>query len=234
MLDEVASGRTEEGATPGSERAAKRAPWPFVAAALVAGLAMGALVAKLVTAPDRDGAATGPHAELEVAAPAGHVFVSGLALSADGRRLALVARGEDGRTALWVRSLDAPGMTLVAGSTDARYPFWSPDGRQLGFFAQNRLKVTDLLGGSPRTLAETGPTTDARGGSWGADDRIVYAPTFLGGLSAVPAAGGQPEPASRIPEGSELGTQRFPCFLPDGRRFLFYASTGTGVEPGEL
>ena len=234
VLDEVASGRIEEGATPRVETVAKRALWPFVAAALVAGLALGALVAKFVAAPDWGGAPAPRHAELEIAAPAGHAFVSGLALSADGLRLALVARGEDGRTALWVRSLDAPEMTMVAGSTDARYPFWSPDGRQLGFFAQNRLKVTDLLGGSARTLAETGPTTDARGGSWSADGRIVYAPTFLGGLYAVAAAGGEPEPASRIPEGSHLGTQRFPSFLPDGRRFLFYASTGTGVEPGEL
>ena len=234
VLDEVASGRIEEGATPRVETVAKRALWPFVAAALVAGLALGALVAKFVAAPDWGGAPAPRHAELEIAAPAGHAFVSGLALSADGLRLALVARGEDGRTALWVRSLDAPGMTMVAGSTDARYPFWSPDGRKLGFFAQNRLKVTDLLGGSPRTLAETGPTSDARGGSWGADDRIVYAPTFLGGLYAVAAAGGEPGAASRIPEGSPLGTQRFPSFLPDGRRFLFYASTGTGVEPGEL
>jgi Tol biopolymer transport system component len=234
VLDEVASGRIEERATPHVETVAKRALWPFVAAALVAGLALGALVATFVAAPGWGGAPAPRHAELEIAAPAGHAFVSGLALSADGLRLALVARGEDGRTALWVRSLDAPGMTMVAGSTDARYPFWSPDGRKLGFFAQNRLKVTDLLGGSPRTLAETGPTSDARGGSWGADDRIVYAPTFLGGLSAVAAAGGEPGAASRIPEGSPLGTQRFPSFLPDGRRFLFYASTGTGVEPGEL
>ncbi len=234
VIEEVASGRSEESAAPGSEGSVKRAVRPFVAAALVAGLALGAIGARLARAPGGADAGTPPHAELEVAAPAGQVFVSGLALSADGQRLALVARGEDGRTALWVRSLDAPEMTQVAGSTDARYPFWSPDGRQLGFFAQNRLKVTDLLGGSPRTLAETGPNTDVRGATWGVDDRIVYAPTFLGGLFAIPADGGQPEPAARIPEGSDLGTQRFPCFLADGRRFLFFASTGTGVEPGEI
>jgi Tol biopolymer transport system component len=142
VLDEVASGRIEEGATPRVETVAKRALWPLVAAALVAGLALGALVATFVAAPERGGEPAPRHAELEIAAPAGHAFVSGLALSADGLRLALVARGEDGRSALWVRSLDAPEMTMVAGSTDARYPFWSPDGRQIGFFAQNRLKVS--------------------------------------------------------------------------------------------
>jgi len=235
VLDEVTSGRLEEGVAVAPEAATKqRVGWPLLAAALVAGLVLGALVARIVMPPGTGSEAAPQHAELEIAAPPGHVLVSGLALSADGRRLALVARGEDGRTALWIRSLDAPELKMVAGSTDARYPFWSRDGRQLGFFAQNRLKVTDLLGGSPRTLAETGPTTDARGGSWSADDHIVYAPTFLGGLQSVPATGGVPEPATRIPEGSEVGTHRFPCFLPDGRRFLFYASTGTGVEPGEL
>ena len=234
VLDEVASGRFEEGAAAPATIVEWRTPWPYVAAALVAGLALGGVLAWRLMAPGLAASSAPPHAELEIAAPAGHVFVSGLALSTDGRRLALVARGEDGRTELWVRSLDKPEMKLVAGSTDARYPFWSRDGRRLGFFAQNRLKVSDLLGGSPLTLAETGPTTDARGGSWSGDDRIVYAPTFLGGLYSVPAAGGEPEPASRIPEGSELGTQRFPSFLPDGRRFVFYASTGTGVEPGEL
>jgi len=234
VLDEVASGRIEEGAPLAAEKVTRRALWPFAAAALAAGLALGVLVARMLMPPGTGNEDALRHAELEIAAPAGHVFVSGLSLSADGQRLALVARGEDGRTALWVRSLDSPELKMVAGSTDARYPFWSRDGRQLGFFAQNRLKVSDLLGGSPRTVAETGPTTDARGGSWSGDDRIVYAPTFLSGLYSVPATGGEPEPASRIPVGSEVGTQRFPCFLPDGRRFLFYASTGTGVEPGEL
>jgi Tol biopolymer transport system component len=234
VLDEVASGRVEEGAHRPAGAAARRAAWPFVAAALVAGLALGTLLASTLLPAGRRAASAAPHAELEIAAPAGHQFVSGLALSADGQRLALVARGEDGRTALWVRSLDAPEAKLLAGTTDARYPFWSPDGRRLGFFAQNRLKVTDLFGGGARALADTGATTDARGGSWGADDRIVYTPTFVGPLYVIDAEGGTPEPATRIEAGSEIGTHRFPSFLADGRRFVFYASTGTGVEPGSL
>jgi Tol biopolymer transport system component len=234
VIDDVASGRIEEGAIAPPAKAAPRTVWPVVTAALAAGLALGALIARTLDSPGTDVGVEVPHVELEIAAPAGHQFVSGLALSADGRRLALVARGEDGRTALWVRSLDAPEAKMLPGTTDARYPFWSPDGRRLGFFAQNRLKVTDLMGGGARTLADTGATTDARGGSWGADDRIVYAPTFIGSMVAIDADGGEAEPATRIPEGSDLGTQRFPSFLPDGRRFVYYASTGTGVEPGTL
>ncbi len=233
VLDEVVSGRNEEFPEAPGGPVPKRTTWWLGATALVAGLALGALLARALMSPSPD-AASAPHIELEIAPPADLTLVSGLALSADGRRLAFVSRGEDGRTALWVRSVDAPAAQMLSGTTDARYPFWSPDGGQLGFFAQNRLKVTDLLGGSPRPLADTGSTADARGGSWGADDRIVYAPTFLGTLYSISAAGGEPEPATRVPEGSEIGTQRFPCFLPDGRRFLFYGSTGTGVEPGTL
>jgi Tol biopolymer transport system component len=234
VLNDVASGRTEEGSAAPAVKVENRPAWPLVTVALSAGLALGALFARTLVSPGTDEGSAVPHVELEIAAPAGHQFVSGLALSADGRRLALVARGGEGRTALWVRSLDAPDGELIPGTTDARYPFWSPDGRRLGFFAQNRLKVTDLMGGGARVLAETGATTDARGGSWGADDRIVYAPTFIGPMFVIDADGGEPEPATRIPEGSDLGTQRFPSFLPDGRRFVYYASTGTGVEPGTL
>jgi hypothetical protein len=119
---------------------------------------------------------------------------------------------------------------MLPGTTDARHPFWSPDGRKIGFFAQNRLKVTELFGGQPQVIAETGSTQDTRGGAWGAGDVILFAPSFVGPLWEVPARGGKVAAATRIAEGSGIGTQRFPCFLPDGKRFLFYASTGTGIS----
>jgi Tol biopolymer transport system component len=235
VLDEVASGRVEEGiAAAPRVGETKRAAWPLVAAALVLGLALGAVAAKWLWAPGAGSQNSLLHRELEITPPHGLQMVSGLALSADGLQLAFVARGDDGRTALWVRDLSTERATLIPGTTDARFPFWSPDGRRLGFFAQNRLKVTDLIGGNARTLAETGATVDARGGTWNDAGRILYAPTFLGPIWSVAAEGGEPEPATRIPEGSDVGTQRFPSFLPDGQRFLFYASSGTGVEPGEI
>jgi len=233
VLDEVASGRFEDGVAAAPEAVTgRRAAGPLLAAALALGLVVGAVAARWLWSPGAVVASAPLHRELEVAAPSGQQLVSGLALSADGRELAYVARGEEGRTALWVRSLEEGDATMLPGTTDARYPFWSPDGRQVGFFAQNRLKVTDLLGASPRTLAETGATVDARGGTWSEQGTILYAPTFIGPLWRVSAEGGTPEPATRIPDGSDIGTQRFPDFLPDGQRFLFYASSGTGIEPG--
>ncbi len=237
VLDEVLGGPDElpppAAETNGAARTRGRT-WGLAAGALLVGLGVGALVFRAAAPSESATQGAALHAEFEIPTPSGTTMVSGLALSSDGRQLAFVARGKDGRTALWVRSLGSTEAKELPGTVDARFPFWSPDGRRLGFFAQRRLKVIDLLGGSPRVVAETGSTQDARGGAWGADDRVVFAPTFTGTLFAVPASGGEAVPASRIPAGSDIGTQRFPSFLPDGKRFLFFASTGTGIEPGTV
>jgi dipeptidyl aminopeptidase/acylaminoacyl peptidase len=83
-------------------------------------------------------------------------------------------------------------------------------------------------------VTSTSPVEDVHGATWGAADVIVYAPSFWGALQAVRASGGEGEPATQLPEGGELGTHRFPSFLPDGVRFVFYAAAGAGTEPGEL
>jgi Tol biopolymer transport system component len=230
-LEDVAAGRSADAAAP-PVRGGRRA-WALGAGGLAAGLVLGWLAAGRL-APSGGGAKPAFHAEFHVAAPEHTNLVAGIALSPDGERLAFVARGEDGRTALWVRSLASTEARMLPGTVDARYPFWSPDGRKIGFFAQNRLKVTDLFGGQPRVLTETGSTRDVRGGAWGAGDVILFAPSFVGPLLSIPAGGGKVEPATRIAEGSGIGTHRFPSFLPDGRRFLLYASPGTGTEPGSL
>ncbi|MGE0641555.1 MAG: protein kinase [Thermoanaerobaculia bacterium] len=235
VIDDVAGGAREvAGAPPAAARSGGRWPWWVAAAGLLSGLGIGAIAFRGPAAPTAAHEGAPIHGEFEIPTPAGTSLVSGLALSPDGRQLAFVGRGQDGRTSLWVRKLGSTEVSELQGTVDARFPFWSPDGRRLGFFAQRRLKVIDLLGGAPRTIAETGSTQDARGGAWGADDRIVFAPTFTGTLFVVPAAGGEVAPATKMPDEGNVGTQRFPSFLPDGERFLFFASIGTGVEPGTL
>ena len=166
--------------------------------------------------------------------PLDHHFVGGLELSRDGRSLAFVARDPTGQTAVWVRSLDDVEPRQIAGTEGARYPFWSPDGRQIGFFAGSEMKVVDLMGGAIRSVASTTNTPDARGATWGADDVIIFAPSFAGGLLQVGSSGGTPAPATQLDAARKDGTHRWPSFLPDGRRFLFYAAKGSGTEPGEL
>ncbi|MBI2212839.1 MAG: serine/threonine-protein kinase [Acidobacteria bacterium] len=141
----------------------------------------------------------------------------GLSLSPDGRRLAFAANLTDGGRQLWIRDLDSMKATPVVGTTGASYPFWSPDGRHLGFFADGKLKKLDLRGGSPQVLADA-PT--GRGGTWGARDLILYAPNIRSPIKLIPAMGGKPKDATRFDETKEV-TNRLPHFLPDGRHFVY-------------
>ena len=102
-------------------------------------------------------------------------------------------------------------------SEDAKYPFWSPDGRSLGFFDDSSLKRSDLAGGAPRKLA---PVADPRGGTWNADGVIVYAPNPGGGLFRVPAAGGAAVPLTTLDAKRQETSHRWPNFLPDGKHLL--------------
>jgi Tol biopolymer transport system component len=121
---------------------------------------------------------------------------------------------------------------MLRGTEGAQLPFWSPDGRSLGFFANGELKRIAISGGPPQTLAPV--TTEVRGASWGRDDRIVFAPTYVGPLRQVSASGGKVTPATTLDKGRNEGTHRWPWFLPDGRHFLYYAAGSTGSEPGEI
>ena len=139
------------------------------------------------------------------------------AISPDGRQLAFEA-ALDGKTSLWVRDLDSLDARPLPGTEGATLPFWSPDSRFLGFFANGKLKKTSVTGGPVLTLCEAAV---GRGGTWNQNDVIVFAPAILSALYSVPAAGGTPVPVTTITE--QEPAHRFPWFLPDGRRFLFTA-----------
>ncbi len=200
----------------------------------VLGLAIGLLSwwRPWVAAPAAESFA--PDMQFEVFLPANTTAASGLALSPDGTQLAYVARGSDSRRQLWVRALDSIDARPLGGTSGAMFPFWSPDGLQVGFFSDNQLLVTDLISNSPRAIATTSASVNVRGAAWGAEDTILFAPTFTGPLMRVPASGGEPQPATQLPEKGEVGTHRFPAFLPDRKHFVVYSSGGTGTEPGML
>ena len=145
------------------------------------------------------------------------------AVSPDGRQVAFAA-AVDGKASLWVRDLGALEARMLPGTEGASLPFWSPDSRSLGFFANGKLKRTDVAGGPVLTLCDS---PSGRGGTWNRSDVIVFAPGILTPLSRVPAAGGTPIPVTTI-NAQEPG-HRFPWFLPDGRHFL-YTAYGLGRE----
>ena len=157
-------------------------------------------------------------------------------VSPDGRNLAFAATNSDGKRMLYVRSLESLTAQPLSGTEDASFPFWSPDSRSLGFFAQNRLKKIEVAGGPPLTLCDASGGSGGRGGTWNRDGVIVFAPSSTSGLSRVTAAGGAPTPLTKLDAVGRIGTHRWPHFLPDGDHFLYVARSagigGSSVEGG--
>jgi Tol biopolymer transport system component len=148
-----------------------------------------------------------------------------LAVSPDGRSVVVAAMAND-RRQLWLRPLDALQFQAMPGTEDAAYPFWSPDARYIGFFAQGKLKKVPVSGGPAQSLCDA---ADGRGGSWNRDDVIVFSP--VGGTSnaiqRVSASGGVPADVT-----GSTGTRRFPIFMPDGRRFLYLMTQLSAEQNG--
>jgi len=143
-----------------------------------------------------------------------------LTVSPDGRRLAFIAKDAAGKTLLWVRPLDSLAAQPFAGTDDASYPFWSPDSRFIGFFADGKLKKVEATGGLPNTVCNA---TNGRGGTWNRDDVIVFAPDPDSGLSRVSASGGESSLLTTLDSSRREDSHRFPQFLPDSRHFLYLA-----------
>ena len=210
-----------------SARSRERAVW-VLSAVLVLVIAALAVPAALYFR----GAASEPVVtRLDVVTPPTSDAFS-FALSPDGRQLAFVANGETG-SQLWLRPLDQVTAQPLAGTEGASYPFWAPDGRAIGFFADAKLKRIDLTGGVLQVLADA---PYPRGGTWNHDGVIVFAPANVDALLRVAATGGPSAPVTRLVPGQ--GSHRWPQFLPDGRRFLFLMAVGQpqthGVYVGSL
>lgn len=147
------------------------------------------------------------------------------AISPDGRLVAFSAN-TGGKVELWARSLDSLAARPLPGTDEGAYPFWSPDGRSLGFVARTTLRKIDISGGPAETLANIRPS---RGGAWGPSGIIIYAPRPLGVLYQIPAAGGTPKPVTSLDTTRGEIAHEFPQFLPDGRHFLYFAVSS---QPG--
>jgi Tol biopolymer transport system component/DNA-binding winged helix-turn-helix (wHTH) protein len=194
-------------------------PWTHLAIPIVAAL-LGFVLALQFREPVP---APAPELRLEITTPP-TADPTSLAISPDGLKIVFVAISE-GRSQLRLRSLDTGTEQSLAGTDGALFPFWSPNSRSIGFFADGALKRTDIDGGLTRTLAEA---PNGRGGTWNNTDVILFTPNAGGAIFRVSAAGDTPAaPLTMVTAGSH----RHPSFLPDNRHFLYYV-TGSGADRG--
>jgi Tol biopolymer transport system component/DNA-binding winged helix-turn-helix (wHTH) protein len=227
---EPSSGVDAEEPAVSSPPESSRVPW------LVAGVLAVALIATAVIALRRDGgpaSAAGPvqftiappeHASLGGPRIGGSGSAAQLAVSPDGRHIVFVAGTANGYQ-IWLRPVATLAATPIQGTEGGRFPFWSPDSRSVGFFADGKLKTVQIAGGPPIVLTDT---TFPMGGSWSRDNVILFAQQpSQHGLMRVSSAGGVPTVVTTIDKAAGEDVHRWPHFLPDGRHFIYTAVTGT-------
>ena len=151
-----------------------------------------------------------------------------LAVAPNGHTVAVVAYSETARkNAIWIYEVGAAGAKSLSGTEGAAYPFWSPDGRSIAFFADSRLKRVESSGGPVETICDA---PSGRGGTWSQENLIVFAPDVNEGLSEIVATGGVPKKITKPDATKSEQGHRWPVFLPDGKHFLYLAANFSGTK----
>ena len=231
----VASGSSEDAAprTVLAPRRTNRLAW-FGAAAVAVAFAAAAAVAF------RPAGGTVPAAgavQFTIAAPQNSTFggpsspATGVAtqvsVSPDGRYVVFVAGSSENAYRIWLRPVGTLVAAPIAGTEQGAFPFWSPDSRFIAFFASGKLKKVAITGGPPTVLCDLNTRGSALGGTWSRDNVILFSSGTVGaGLSRVSSAGGIPIGVTRLDPATGESNHRWPYFLPDGRHFIYTASTG--------
>ncbi len=214
---------------PSAERVTKSSlPWlPWVVAAIVLLAAVGVAVLHFAARDAKPIVRTqiAPSDQLEfnfVGDSCGPPVIS-----PDGAHIVFSAQAQ-GKPQLFLRSMDNLIPQPIPGTEGATFPFWSPDSRSIGFFADGKLKRMDI-GGGPAVIICDAPL--GRGASWGANGTIVFSPQFATPIYQVPATGGTPAAVTKLTD--KYTTHRWPELLPDGRHFLYLAANHTAPTTGE-
>jgi eukaryotic-like serine/threonine-protein kinase len=196
---------------PGRERLA----WTIATIAVVSAIALG--FANYFRNPPLDDRAT----RFTIPLPESWRLASApvpFKISPDGRRVVFAATDLGSRTMLWIRALDSLTSQELPGTDGATAFFWSPDSRNVGFWASGKLKKIDVAGGRPITLCDAG---NFQGGAWNQDGIIIFASAQR--LKRVSESGGIPIDIDTSPT---AGTPSLPSFLPDNRHFFYRAFGG--------
>ncbi len=225
--------RANEDVTDSTGRVRGRPGWvAMVAMAGVVGLIAAGAAWTFKPAPPGATDVTRLAISLPPGATLGDEQMPSMALSPDGRTVTYAAsRSGAGVPLLFVRRLDAPEATLLAGTEDATAPFFSPSGQWIGFFARGKLKKVLAAGGGVETLADAAV---GLGGCWSGDDTIYYAPFNTAGLWRISANGGVAEEFTRIDRSRDEVSHRWPQVLADRKTVMFTVWTGPGWDEKHL
>jgi eukaryotic-like serine/threonine-protein kinase len=151
-----------------------------------------------------------------------------LTISPDGRFATFATQTANAKSTLWLQPLGDGAARPIAGAEGARFPFWSPDSRFLAFFDSGKLQKIDVSGGPALNVCDA---PEGRSGSWNRDGVILFSPEPTSPIFRVSAAGGPPTPATALEIGKGETTHRWATFLPDGRHFLYMATShGAGTQ----
>ena len=146
------------------------------------------------------------------------IVLNNAVISPDGSRVAFSGKDSSGKVQLWVRPLDSYAARPLAGTEGGILPFWSPDGRFIGFFADKKLKRVESSGGGPLVLYDV----DGLGGAWAGNGDILFTEPS-GPIYRLPLAGGKAVPVTKLDASRGETAHRYPFILPDGKHFLYLA-----------
>jgi Tol biopolymer transport system component len=194
-------------------RSREKLAWAAAAAAALAARGLGAgFVARAPAKPKV--------VRFEIASPEGVGTVDAPRLSPDGRYIAFNGNDAQGKSRIWVRPLNAIAAQPLAGTEGTTRPFWSPDSRFLGFFAEGKLKKIEVTGGPAQKICDAPSGAD---GSWSSEGVILYDGRTGDPIRRVAAAGGTPAVAVKADAARKEANVGWPEFLPDGRHYLYLA-----------
>ncbi len=211
--------RTAAAATAVSPRHIQILPWLAGAMAVVAAIAATWFVARRPTPT--------PRMQFALAVP-DEMSISQMAITRDGTMLVFVSPDENSAMPmLFLQRVGSPNVAPLPGTQGASYPFWSPDGAYVAFFANGKLEKMAISGGTPQILATA---LAARGGTWGSKGVILFSPDAQSPLQRVNADGTGFAPVTQNIRTAADQSHRWPVFLPDGDHFLFWAGNFGNVK----
>jgi len=216
-LNSIASLRSVPMEMASTHAASRRLWYAALAGAIVLGIVAGLFLHHSAPSAPSVRAAINPP-------PNGHFRLTSDAagpptLSPDSAYVAFTATGADGKISLWVRAMNGADARQLPDTTDAIFPFWSPDSRSIGFFANGKLRIIELNSTTAQTLCDA---QLGRGGAWGPGGVIVFSPSPISPLMQISANGGSASPLTKL-DISMYSSHRWPAFLPDGKHFLYFA-----------